>query len=152
MNSVKWMKQAGIVLIIRDISMQVGPIQREILVTTNRHYGQYSLPGGKVENSDPDPRFTARRELREETGVVLVDSDMTFLFKAVNTVTGEDREVHMFFARAIWGQPKNIEPGTDFAWMTFHQLLDSSVFAPFYKRHLPDGIEHLVTTAMVMPQ
>lgn len=138
------MKQAGLILIVREVLLQ----PREILVTTNRHYGQYALPGGKVEATDPSPRFTAARELREETSLVALDKDLTFLFKAVNRVDSSDREVHVFFARVAWGQPKNLEEGTKFAWFTFSKLLDSSFFAPFYKRHLPDGIDHLMPTAM----
>lgn len=139
------MKQAGIILIIRK-----DPLSRlrEILVTTNRHYGQYSLPGGKTEKTDASPRFTAIRELREETSLIVLDSELTFLFKATNRVDGSDREINVFFARAVWGKPKNLEDGTKYDWFTFSKLLDSSYFAPFYKKHLPDGIDHLVPTEM----
>lgn len=136
--------QAGLVLIVRKSLL----MPREILVTTNRNYGQYTLPGGKLEPGDPTPRFTAIRELREETGVIAIDSDLSFLLSAVNTVNGSDREVHVFFARATWGKPKNVEAGTEFAWFTFEKLLESSVFAPFYKKYLPDGVDHLIPTLM----
>lgn len=135
--------RAGLILIVRDTGKE-----RELLATTNRRYGGYALPGGKVDVKDPSPRFAARRELREETGIVAIDSDLTFLFKSINTVTGEDREVSVFFARSVWGQPKNIEPGTEFAWFTFYQFLHATVFKSFYELHLPDGIAHLVPTVM----
>lgn len=135
---------AGLVIIVRKALLT----PREILVTTNRRYGQYALPGGKLDEGDPTPRFTAIRELREETGLVVLDSDLSFLLQAVNTVNGSDRDIHVFFARAAWGQPKNLEEGTEFAWFTYEKLLESSVFAPFYKKHLPDGIDHLMPTLM----
>lgn len=141
------MKQAGVVLITRKVSpLRFGEPSREILVTTNRHYGGYSLPGGKVEETDRDPRFTARRELREETSLVAMDSDLTFLYMAMNTVRKEDREVHVFFARSVFGRPRNVEAGTACAWFSFSKLLDNSAFSAYYKKHLPDGIEHLVPT------
>ncbi len=43
----------------------------------DRHSGQISLPGGKLETSDPSPKAAALRELEEELGVN--SSDVTIL-------------------------------------------------------------------------
>ncbi len=40
-----------------------------------RTTGEWAIPGGKPESSDADPLETARRELREETGLDLRDAD-----------------------------------------------------------------------------
>jgi 8-oxo-dGTP pyrophosphatase MutT (NUDIX family) len=136
------MKQAAVVLVIRK--------NGEILVTTNRRYGQYALPGGKVDETDASPRAAASRELEEETALRVAEFDLSFLFAGINTVklagTDEDCYVHVFLAREVAGEPRDVEEGTRHAWMSFYRLLQSSVFAPFYKRHMPDGVGHLMTT------
>jgi 8-oxo-dGTP pyrophosphatase MutT (NUDIX family) len=45
----------------------------ERVVYEGVHSGQIALPGGKKDPGDPDLRFTARRELFEETGVQIPD-------------------------------------------------------------------------------
>jgi 8-oxo-dGTP pyrophosphatase MutT (NUDIX family) len=135
-------KQAGLILITREVAYG----EKQLLVTTNRHYGQYALPGGKVEMIDRDPLSAARRELKEETTILTIESGLTYLFHGTNTHQGSDRDVYVYFARNAWGHPHDIEEGTTFAWFNFWTFLDHTVFASFYKRHLPNGIDHLVPT------
>ena len=116
-----------------------------LLAVTNRAYGGMALPGGKAEEGE-DIRRCAMREIREETGIVLLATDLTLIAKGDNVKPNSVCEVHVFFARHAWGEAQNIEHGTFFEWMTFHTLLDVSPFKDFYDRHLPDGIYHLRAT------
>lgn len=44
-------------------------IQRQATHPNDPHSGQISFPGGKMEKSDPNIEFTARRETQEEIGI-----------------------------------------------------------------------------------
>ncbi len=132
-------KQAGLVL----ITSQAPGYAREILATTNRRYDTIALPGGKVEATDANPRVAAIRELEEETGLILDPAQAVFLGSSINTHLGEDREVHLFFARDVSGELRNREEGTEIRWLSFQELMLVSIFRSYYLRHLPDGVDHL---------
>lgn len=51
-----------------------------------RHAGQYALPGGRVDVSDPDPEAAAVREAEEETG--LDSGQITVLGRMADRRTG----------------------------------------------------------------
>lgn len=135
------MMRAAVVLVTKRFQSR----EPQILAVTNRAFGGLGLPGGKVDDGEP-PRRAAMRELHEETRLIVVHSDLTFLLKAPNVIAGEVCEVHMFFARAVWGEPTDVERGTAHAWVTMSELLDVSPFRDFYSQHLPDGVHHLVPT------
>jgi 8-oxo-dGTP pyrophosphatase MutT (NUDIX family) len=135
------MKRAAVVLVTKRFHAR----EPQILAVTNRVYGGLGLPGGKVDEGEP-PRRAAMRELYEETRLIAVHSDLTFLLKAPNVIGGDVCEVHMFFARAVWGEPQDVERGTRHAWVTMSELLDVSPFRDFYSAHLPDGVHHLAPT------
>ena len=117
----------------------------QILAVTNRAFGGMSLPGGKVDEGE-SPRQAAVREVYEEVRVHLRHSDLTQLAKGPSARVDSICEVTIFFARAAWGQPRNVERGTVHQWVTLAELLDVSPFAAFYEQHLPDGVSHLVPT------
>lgn len=135
------MNRAAVVLVTRRFHSR----EPQILAVTNRHYGGLGLPGGKVDEGEP-PRRAAMRELFEETRLIVVHSDLTFLLKAPSAVVEPVTEVHLYFARAVWGEPQDMERGTAHAWVTMSELLDVSPFRDFYTQHLPDGVQHLVPT------
>lgn len=142
-------RQAAIVLIIRDTGIPMFPVgyQREILAVTNRRFGTLSLPGGKRDPGDALIVDTAVRELAEEVGLVAEPKNLTLVGSSVNIVADvPDREVFLYHARIVWGTPTNVENGTEIHWRTYKQFADESFFAPFYRRHLPEGIDHLSST------
>lgn len=143
-------KQAAIVLIIRDTNVAKFPVgfEREILTVTNRRFGTLALPGGKVDPGET-PLQAAIRELQEEVSVMVEPQHLTLLGSSVNIVADvPDREVFLYHATCAWGRPTNVEQGTEIFWRTFNQFAEESFFAPFYKKHLPNGIDHLPSTRM----
>ena len=133
--------RAAIVLFIK----RYGTAEPRILAVTNRRYGGLSLPGGKADEGE-DMRRCAMREIREETGVVILATDLTLIAKGDNVIPGSICEVHMFFARHAWGEPKDVEAGTHHEWVQWFDLLGLSPFKDFYERWLPDSIHHLRAT------
>lgn len=130
-------KEASIILLVNFSS--------QILAVSNRRFGGYSLPGGKREEGE-NTRETAMRELKEETGLHVSHCDLSYVASGHNVIEGEAMTVFVYFARFVYGKLQNPEPGTEFAWMTFRELLDCSPFKSYYERHFPDGIEHLRPT------
>lgn len=129
-------KLSGIVLVVRG--------DGRILATTNRRYGGFCLPGGKVDPGET-PRIAAVRELREETSLIVTEKDLVWLC-AGPSATESGRMVHMFYARHVRGLPRDVEPGTRCEWMTLEALKEVPPFADYYKQWLPDGIDHLRPT------
>ncbi len=130
--------RAAVVLFINRSKL----VEPRILGVTNRAFGGIALPGGKADEGE-DMRRAAQREIREETGVVILGTDLTLLAKGDSVRPGSICEVHLFFARHAWGEPRDVEDGTHCAWLTFTELLEMSPFRDFYEKHLPDGIYHL---------
>lgn len=136
------MKEAAIVLIIRETDVPVFPVgyRREILTVSSRKFTTMVLPGGTVDPGEQPPH-TAIRELREEISVNVETKDLVYIDSGVSRVAGqEDWLVHLFFAIAIWGNPTHVENGTELRWMSYEQFLESTIFAPYYKERLPQGI------------
>lgn len=132
-------KRSGIVLVVRE--------DGRVLVTSNRRYGGWCLPGGKVEAGEL-PVQAAQREFREETGCHVELADLVYLAQGTSaTETG--RIVTMFLARRVRGTPRKVEEGTDVAWMTIKELQRTHPFARFYLQHLPNGIDHLKPTELL---
>lgn len=116
-----------------------------ILAVTNRAHGGYSLPGGKCGEGEGE-RSCLVRELREEVGMAVAEKDLVHIVTAPNEHEGVTCEVAVFWVGESWGEPSNVEPGTDYDWMRWGQLLAASPFRAFYERHFPDGIRHLAAT------
>lgn len=133
--------RAAVVLFIK----RSGVDEPRILGVTNRAFGGLALPGGKADEGEL-MRSAAMREIHEETGMTILGTDLTLLAKGDSVRPGSICEVHLFFARHAWGQPRNVEEGTHCTWLTFAELLEMSPFKDFYDKWLPDGIYHLRAT------
>lgn len=137
-------KQSGVVLVTSDL-VSVENMAELVLAVTNRRYGGFCLPGGKVDPGET-PRDAAVRELWEETGLRILESDLVWLF-AGDSATESGREVHVFWARVASGNPQTVEENTVVQWLTLDDLKASKPFGPFYKKHFPDGVSHFRATA-----
>lgn len=139
--------RAAVVVFVKRIPLEAEP---RLLSVTNRAFGGIALPGGKAKEGEAI-RTAARREVEEETSLIAFETDLTLLAKGNNALPNSVCEVHMFFARYAWGEPKDIEPGTVHEWVTMAEMLERSPFRAFYEQYLPDGIRHLRPTFWSTP-
>lgn len=87
-----------------------------ILCVWNRKHQCWGLPGGKQEGTDIHLLHTAVRELKEETGMMLVNGHKVDISP---TFSGSGRMCHVF--KSDWWtveQPKASELGGGVGWMT----------------------------------
>ena len=70
----------------------------------------WHMPGGTVED-DEEVQKAAVREIKEETGVLVKESDLIFLGVAIYRETkGRDVSVYFFATKKWTGQPEVCEP------------------------------------------
>lgn len=134
------MDRAAVVIVTR---VRLGAMW--MLAVTNRAHGGLTFPGGKAHDNESQ-RDAAVRELDEEVGMVALPNDLVQLAHGVNVHRGSSCDVVVYFARAVWGMPRNQEAGTSFVWITWDDFRVQTPFRSFYDRHFPDGIEHLRAT------
>ncbi|MCT4560044.1 MAG: CoA pyrophosphatase [Crocinitomicaceae bacterium] len=87
------------------------------------HSGQISFPGGKMEPSDPNPIFTARRESFEETGLPL-ESGLEL---------GELTEVYIPVSKFLVKPFVFLHPTVDWNWKKDDREVDEIFFLPLEK-------------------
>lgn len=87
------------------------------------HSGQISFPGGKMEPSDPNPLFTARRESFEETGLPL-ESGLEL---------GELTEVYIPVSKFLVKPFVFLHPTVDWNWKKDDREVDEIFFLPLEK-------------------
>lgn len=78
-------RDAAVLIPIRD-----WPGRPEILFTErpdhlDKHAGEISFPGGKIEETDPSPRHTALRESHEEVGIEPAEIEVVGALPPVGT-------------------------------------------------------------------
>lgn len=95
----------------------------------DRYAPGWSLPGGKVEPTDPTLAFAQARELREETSLETMFS--VPLYAAPSSVDPE-RQVYVFLVHAL-GHAHSVEPDMAVCWLPLEELLARSAFTPFYR-------------------
>ena len=104
------------------------------LCVTNRRYGGFCLPGGKIEPGEM-PHQAAARELREETGIVAHKlqhvGDFDFVWE-INSGGRMPLHIDYFTAELDSQQPRQMEAGTKPFWGTRDSLLsvDSGCISP----------------------
>lgn len=105
-----------------------------LLTVTNRRWGGFSCPGGKV---DPGEKLidAARRELLEETGC-----EAEWIEQFIGGVHYEEPkdEGPPWFCMSFWatigGQiPTQQEEGTEIGWHTPQELMANSIYPDWYR-------------------
>jgi 8-oxo-dGTP pyrophosphatase MutT (NUDIX family) len=105
----------------------------KLLTVTNRRWGGFSCPGGKV---DPGESLldAARRELKEETGCEPVMLEP--IGAGVHYEEPKDGGPPWFcmaYRASINTKPTQQEEGTEIGWHTPKELIDNSIYPEWYK-------------------
>ena len=106
----------------------------KILTVSNRTWGGFSAPGGKVEHGETTQE-AAYRELLEETG--LHAHSLIRLAGFPHEPRGNDpREWYCTYYKAEVGdqEPRQIEEGTVPEWRYPWQLLEQGMYPDFYEK------------------
>lgn len=105
-----------------------------LLTVTNRRWGGFSCPGGKV---DPGEKLidAARRELLEETGCEAIE--IRQYIGGVHYDAPKD-EGPPWFCMSFWAEigdqiPKQQEEGTEIGWHTPIVLMNESIYPEWYR-------------------
>lgn len=106
----------------------------KFLVVTNRRWGGFSMPGGKIEG-DETPEEAARRELAEETG--LEAKSLRRLGGMIHKSQPKDGGPDWFclaYEADIGDQlPREVEPGTTPYWTTAEDILENALYQDYYE-------------------
>jgi len=106
----------------------------KILVCTNRRWGKFTCPGGKIEEGE-EPDDAAARELLEETGCKAVTLRRVAgnIHKAMSHDPANLRWFCIAYDATIGDQePRQVEEGTEPFWVTPEKLCTESLFPEFY--------------------
>lgn len=98
------------------------------------NHADLGLPGGKIEPTDDGPEAAIRREVEEETTVIL--QKMAPCFDHLDRVEGSERRPCRCFLVTEWtGEPKSVE-GAWVGWVPMERLLEPSCSFHEYNRAL----------------
>ena len=84
--SVHGSRDAAVLIPIRDLTGRPEILFTERPDHLEKHAGEISFPGGKIEASDPSPRHTALRESHEEVGIEPAQVEVVGALPPVGTV------------------------------------------------------------------
>lgn len=121
----------------RSVSISVYNDEGQILAVTNRRFGGFTLPGGKVEEGE-DTEVAAMRELYEETG--LVPKALRYLGCSPFSNPLRDKSIHYlvshFEAIIDDPEPQTMEEGTEPLWVEPNVMFEheDSIFADHYRQ------------------
>lgn len=91
----------------------------------------FTLPGGGIDESDPDPQAAAHRELLEETGYRA--GMLRSMFVTIGSASVQQR-VHYYLATKLYrAEPARSDPNTELIcevpWATASELAEKTEFA-----------------------
>lgn len=107
---------------------------KRLLTVTNRRWGGFSLPGGKIHKGEK-PEEAARRELMEETGCEAIKLER--LGGMVHWTLPKDEGppwVCLSFITDIGDQkPREVEAGTIPSWTPWSTVLEDGLYPDYYE-------------------
>ena len=118
-------------ILIVDICIR-HPETNKFLVVTNKRYGGFTTPGGKIDK-DEEPRLAAARELMEETGLEVRNLQYVGDFEFVWDLEGHESKllvVYQFLSDLDGQKPREVEKGTRPFWVEREELLHPPCLAP----------------------
>lgn len=93
-----------------------------LCVSRKTDHADFGLPGGKMEQEDmEDPRFAACRETHEETGIVLLPSDLTLVYARHH----DGYMTYTYMTNKYYGEINHNEPHV-VKWGSFDDLIAGS--------------------------
>lgn len=106
----------------------------KILAVTNRKWGGFSAPGGKVEKGET-LLDAARRELYEETGCEAIE--IREIAGKVHLAVPKDGDQTQWFCTGFVAdigdqEPRQMEEGTRPFWTTREDLIENSMYGDWY--------------------
>lgn len=118
--------EAGAMLIIKD-GLILG-------ISRKDNESIFGLPGGKKDATDSNTMETAKREVKEETSIIV--NKCVWIYE--RTVPAIDPEGLDFFARCYYaidwsGDPQTSEEGI-VEWLTYDELVSSKAAFPEYNK------------------
>jgi len=113
----------AVILITKDDKILIG--QR---INTSSGEGMWGLPGGRMDLWE-DPIETAVRETQEETGIVINESHLQYVF-LTNDIFKESDEhwITLYYATKVWeGEAEIMEPNKckEWKWVNLNELPDN---------------------------
>lgn len=115
-------RPTAIEVVAAAITDSAGRLLLQQCLPHKRHAGLWEFPGGKVENGETQ-RFALCREVREELGVELAESDLKPAGSANDLPADDDREIvlYLYTCRQWFGEPHGRE-GQNWGWFTFDEV------------------------------
>lgn len=118
--------------------------RRQVLLVTNRAFGGWSLPGGKVEPGET-AGAALRREMLEEVDLSVTVA--TLLGEWPGTVAlGVSVRVYHVLRVYEGSTPRPKERDSKIKWCAFSVLSKDTMFGSFYKERFPSGFDELART------
>lgn len=124
------MKVVGCTVIYNELN-------QVLCVSRKTDHTDFGLPGGKMEDEDmSDPRFAACRETEEETGIVLLPSDLTLVYACHH----DGFMTYTYMANKHYGEINHNEPHI-VKWGSFQDLIAGSFGE--YNKNVLDSISDM---------
>jgi 8-oxo-dGTP pyrophosphatase MutT (NUDIX family) len=101
-------------------------------VTRRNKPGNLSLVGGSIEPTDASPYEALVREVREESGVSVLEAEK--VFERVDETDGN--VAWCYRVKSFTGEPKTVETGVEVAWVRASDLLTQQCTFREYNRLL----------------